>query len=267
MQESGAEPISFRQLRQPASVSDLASDNFVPRAFIISDVRLYRDGLASSLSRRSAVKIMGAGSATPAIITQVQELGPDVVVLDAARAGTIELAKSLMFIMPGIKIIAFAVSEVDQEVLAWAEAGIAGYVALDASEDDLVAAIQRVMCGELHCSARVAGLLFRQVAALTAQQTQPGERSALTPREDQILALVEHGMSNKEIARELRIGNTTVKNHVHNILEKLKVRRRGEAAAYQRAHRLWRGSRRDVSPARPALSHIRPQATFAGHSD
>ncbi|SED65578.1 two component transcriptional regulator, LuxR family [Rhizobiales bacterium GAS188] len=202
-----------------------------PGLFIISDVRLYREGLVRSLSRQPTVTVIGAADTSPAAISEMSDHKPDVVILDVGGPGSFEFARSVNVNLPGVKIIAFAVSDVEHELLACAAAGFAGYVARDGSEADLIAAVENALRGELSVSPRMASLLFRQVATLSAQQLAPGEPSALTQRERQILALVGQGMSNKEIAREVRIGSATVKNHVHSILEKLQVRRRGEAAA------------------------------------
>lgn len=129
-----------------------------------------------------------------------------------------------------VKVVALAVSEMHQQVLACAEAGVAGYVGRDGSERDLVAAAQYALRGELYCSASIAAILSRYIALMSAQASISDEQVALTRREQQILDLIGEGMSNKEIGRALRICDTTVKNHVHNILAKLQVHRRGEAA-------------------------------------
>jgi two-component system nitrate/nitrite response regulator NarL len=201
-----------------------------PGLFVISDVRLYREGLVRSLSRQPAVTVIGAADASPAAISEMIGHKPDVVILDVGGPGSFEFASAVNLHLTEVKIIAFAVSDVESELLACAAAGFAGYVTRDGSEADLISAIENTLRGELRVSPRMASLLFRQVAALSAQQA-PGEPPALTQREGQILALVAQGMSNKEIARKVRIGSATVKNHVHSILEKLHVHRRGEAAA------------------------------------
>jgi DNA-binding NarL/FixJ family response regulator len=131
--------------------------------------------------------------------------------------------------MPGVKVIAFAVSEIEDDLIACIEAGIAGFVTRDASIDDLAQSIMNALRDEVICPPRIAGLLFKRVAALSEAGTPNVQM--LTRREREIAELLNEGLSNKEIARNLRIGSATVKNHVHNILEKLHVRRRGEAAA------------------------------------
>ncbi len=131
--------------------------------------------------------------------------------------------------------MALAVSEVESDVLAWAEAGVVGYVPREASLEDLVSTIEAVVRGELRCSPRIAATLFRRVTKLSANRRHTPQGIHLTPRELEILDLIDHGLSNKQIAGKLGIEVATVKNHVHNILEKLQVNRRGEAAARMRS--------------------------------
>jgi len=205
------------------------------RVFLLSDVRLYREGLLWSLSRQATFEMIGAGDFSRRTMATVLELAPDVIILDVGVAEGFEAAKTLSSRLLNSKVIAFAVSEVDHVVVACAEAGIAGYVAPDGSEEDLIRAVEFALRGELYCSPRIAGLLFRQISALSSRLAGPSEPESLSRRERQILGLVGEGMSNKEIGRALRISDATVKNHVHNILEKLQVHRRGEAAARLRS--------------------------------
>lgn len=201
-----------------------------PQIFIFSDVRLYREGLVLSLSRQKSITIVGAANLSAHAVSRVIDLKPDVVIVDVSAPNSFELAQSLHARLPETKIIAFAVNEIEQDVLACAAAGFAGYVPYDGSEADLMTTIDCAMCDELYCTPRVAGLLFRHLAVASTRNPSVLP-TALTQREHQILALLAQGMSNKEIAREAQISDATVKNHVHNILEKLQVRRRGEAAA------------------------------------
>jgi DNA-binding NarL/FixJ family response regulator len=122
-------------------------------------------------------------------------------------------------------------------VLEWAEVGASGYVPRDASLTDLVAAIERTARGELQCSAQVAAGMIRRVWALAkvaGDREVPAGSTPLTPREREIMRLIDQGMSNKDIARHLGIGVATAKSHVHHILEKLHVRGRSQAAARMR---------------------------------
>jgi two-component system nitrate/nitrite response regulator NarL len=123
------------------------------------------------------------------------------------------------------------VPELEQEILECAEAGVAGYVTRNGSLADLIATIESVGRDEIIVSPRVAAALVRRLALLAAERRGPSARRALTSRERDVVMLLEGGLSNKEIAERLCIEVTTVKHHVHNILKKLRVSRRGEAAA------------------------------------
>jgi two-component system nitrate/nitrite response regulator NarL len=221
-------------LRTAAGVLDDRSDAFhggVTRALVVSDVRLYREALAWRLSQPGRVKVVGTAQDAAIALEQLSALAPDVVVVDRAMPDALSTAKSIAELSCA-KVVAFAIADMDQAVIECAEAGLAGYVTRDGSVEDLVDAVERAMRGEVLCSPRVAATLFRRLAALSAAAPATAPRETeLTQREREIGLLIERGLSNKEIARHLSIGTATVKNHVHHILEKLDVRRRGEAAA------------------------------------
>jgi two-component system nitrate/nitrite response regulator NarL len=201
-----------------------------PRLFILSNIRLLREGLTLAISHQPTVIVVGSSDISPSL-TEIADLHPDVLLLDVARSGSLEICSPLRQILPDMKIVAFAVADVDREIIACAEAGVAGYVSGTGSAEDVVAAVHRAVRGELLCSPRTAALLFSRMAVLSPKRGTATADNMLTRREHEIITLVEKGLSNKEIARLLRIGNATVKNHVHSILTKLQVRRRGEAAA------------------------------------
>ena len=201
-----------------------------PRVLIVSDVRLYREGLAATLAATRRLEIMGVVAGADLTRDCLSHLGPEIVLLDMALRGCLALPAALCA-EPAVKFVAFAVSEVGDEVLACAEAGISAYVGKDGSTEDLVLTIEGTLRGEVPCPPRIVGALFERLAALANLQAPDPSVSELTHREFEIIELVDQGCSNKEIARHLRIGTATVKNHVHNVLEKLHVHRRAEAAA------------------------------------
>jgi two-component system, NarL family, nitrate/nitrite response regulator NarL len=201
-----------------------------PTVFIVSDMRLLRDGLVLSLSQQSSLAVADSADLTISP-TYIASACPDVVLLDVGTPGGLETLLALRQALPDLKIIAIAVSGVEQEVIACAEAGVSGFVSRDGSIQDLETTIHCAMRNELVCSPRIAGMLFRRVAAIGPERSIGPDNSALTRREHEIVSLMTQGLSNKEIARQLRIQNATVKNHIHNILAKLHVRRRGEVAA------------------------------------
>jgi DNA-binding NarL/FixJ family response regulator len=149
------------------------------------------------------------------------------------------LARALRSVAPDTKVVALGVSEVDEEVMPLVEAGVAGYVTRDSSLDQLATSVLGVADGGPLCSPRMVGAFLRRIAALSAEAQRPDTAPGahLTAREFEIVGLIDRGLSNKQIAHELCIELPTVKNHVHNILEKLRVTRRGEAAARLRTGR------------------------------
>jgi len=203
------------------------------RTLVLSDVRLYREGLAFALSARGeAVEIAGTADSLRRA-EDVLATGCDVVLLDVGMPDALDIARALSLHDPPPKVVAVAVSDEAADVVACAQAGVDGYVPRDGSVQDVAAAIDGVMRGELLCSPRMAATLFKRLA--TVGSAVADTASALTAREREVVALIDRGLSNKQIAHRLRIGTATVKNHVHNILEKLQVTRRAQAAAQVRA--------------------------------
>jgi len=214
--------------------STLAAQPIRPRVFIVSDVRLFCDGLTLSLSQQSAVAVVGSADLATAPV-RTAELRPDVLLLDVGTRGGLDAALKCRQVLPNLKVVAIAVADVAQEVFACAEAGVSGFVSRSGSIQDLVSAVHCAVRDEFVCSPRTAALLLSRVASLASKGMVDREIATLTRRENEIVCLVTEGLSNKEIARQLRIQNTTVKNHIHSILGKLQVRRRGEIAARMRA--------------------------------
>ena len=201
---------------------------------IVSLVRLFRDGLTFMLEQRPGVRSVCAVESADAAISALERARPTLVLLDVASEDGLLAGRRIADAAPWLPILGFAARAQDHDVVAYARAGISGFVPCDASVTDLFDAIERAGKGELLCSPRAAGTLFRQLAALTGEPRSELQRDQLTSREREIVSLIDVGLSNKEISRRLRIEVSTVKNHVHNIIEKLRVTRRGEAAARMR---------------------------------
>jgi DNA-binding NarL/FixJ family response regulator len=209
--------------------------------FIISGVRFLRDSLAEILGRVPALHICGEAAGLAEAITQLAVIKPDILLLDAGICGGTATAQHLREAAPGSRIIVIGVGETVENVLAWAEAGIAGYVPNTASIDELILLIGQISHGEQPCPSRIAGSLLRRIAAGAAPAgaapagTAPAALATpLTGREQEIYRLVGAGLSNKDIARRLRISLGTTKSHVHNLLGKLSLQRRADVMA--RAH-------------------------------
>jgi two-component system, NarL family, nitrate/nitrite response regulator NarL len=208
------------------------------RLLIVDDSRLYLDALVGMLGSDSRIAAVETALDPDAVLHHLVMFSPDVVLLNTAMAHSAAVLRTVADVAAQVPVVALGVSESEAEVIAWAEAGVAGYLFKAESIGDLFAIIQGVARGEVLCPPRITAALLRRVAVLAAERRPVPEATRLTAREREILELVDEGLSNKEIARRLSIEVRTVKNHVHNILEKLQVNRRGEAAARVRAARV-----------------------------
>jgi DNA-binding NarL/FixJ family response regulator len=195
--------------------------------FIVADVRIYRDGLAESLSTQPQLTVLGTSASRADARERVRQLRPDVVLIDVATRESLELISDLRAGLVDAKILALAVEESAPDIIQCAEAGAAGYVSAEASMTELVKAIGRITDGELICPPQIAAKLFGRISHA---EPLPAGPQKLTSRERQVLSCIRHGNSNKEIAQTLHISEATVKNHVHHVLEKLAVTTRAQAA-------------------------------------
>jgi DNA-binding NarL/FixJ family response regulator len=196
---------------------------------IVIEVCLYREGLARTLGGWPSVAVVGSAAGVAAAIAAVRESRPQVILLDPQMEGARALVRQVGEMAPQTRMVALGVREVEQDVLPCAEAGMAGYVPRDGSLADLVAAIESAAHGELRCSPKIAASLFQRVARLSGEAQRP--TAPLTRREEEIARLLDQGLTNKQIARRLQIGVSTVKNHVHSVLKKLQTTRRTLVAA------------------------------------
>ena len=197
--------------------------------FIVSNVRLHREGLVALLRECPSIKVLGADSVQE---TQnvLRTTATDVALIDAPSPGDSDLIGALRKICARVRILAVGIRENASEVLACAAAGIDGYVPMDAALGDMVTAIEGVVRGELTCSPKVAASLYHWIGFSSAAAASP-----LTTRELQVAELMNRGCPTKEIAWRLGVQPSTAKNHVRNILHKLQVHRRGQAVAKLRA--------------------------------
>ena len=192
-----------------------------PRVAFVAESGLYGDAIARALP--------------PYDITVVDRADdPAVVLVDVTGSGGLTILRELAVATPDARLLAVGVRDVDDDVLRCIEAGAIGYVLRDASVAELAEAVHATLRGETMASPHVIATLMERVATLSAGG-RGNVAAELTSRELEVVALIERGLSNKEIAAQLSIAVTTVKNHVHNILEKLHVRRRAEAASLVRS--------------------------------
>lgn len=247
---SSPDPAAVAQ--RPAVFESSARDG-TPRSIrvlIFSDIRIYREGLAQALHNDGCIVVVGAYAVVRDALEHAVNIAPDVVLLDVANPDALREVRRVNGGFRGAPIVALGVLRRDGDVIACAEAGVAGYVFRDASLGELIATVESAARGELRCSPTVAATILRRVATLAARQrvALPGP-TRVTRREREILELIDQGLSNKQIAAQLFIEIATVKNHIHSILEKLRVRTRSEAAATLRRARSQLAVDEDVAEA------------------
>lgn len=207
------------------------------RVLIVNDSPLYREGLAHVLGKFESMSVVGAVANPDEILAQAAGFQPDIILVQLTAPQGPAALRAFVEAAPNAKVIALGVPDAEKTIIACAEAGASGYLLQHESLEELVATIEAVARGEVSCSPRITATLFRRIGELAAERRAWAAAARLTPRELEIVDLVDRGLSNKEIALCLSIQVRTVKNHVHNILEKLQVRRRGEAAAWVRDRR------------------------------
>jgi two-component system nitrate/nitrite response regulator NarL len=196
-----------------------------PRALIVSEVCFLGESLADALTGAGMTVCGQVGSLVAALAHA--HMRPEIVLLDVAFPNAVGAARDLAAALPEASLIAFAMPENEESVLAWAESGIAGYVPNTTSVDDLITRISQIRRGEQLCPPRIAGSLLRRIGTgKDIAKPMFSSRTPLTPRELEISGLIASGLSNKEIARSLGISIATTKSHVHSLLGKMSVQRR-----------------------------------------
>jgi two-component system NarL family response regulator len=210
--------------------------------FIADDNRLLREGLVSMLAEQENMIVVGKAPSGSEALEQIIKQRPDVALIDIGMPDKdgIELTQSLRQDAPDVKVIILGMLDLTDEIMQCIEAGAAGYVLKEASFDYLVETIRSVHRGESSCSPKMTASLFSRIAELASEKMPELQQNSvkLTPRELEVITLIADGLPNKEIAQRLFIETQTVKNHVHNILDKLQLQNRLEAVQYARERNL-----------------------------
>jgi DNA-binding NarL/FixJ family response regulator len=212
------------------------------RVFIVDDLRLLREGLVSLLAEQKDLTVIGAEASGSKALAKIKELRPDVALIDIGLPDKdgISMTRTLRREALAVKIIILGLLDLTDEIMVCIEAGAAGYVLKEATFDYLVETIRAVHSGESFCSPRIAASLFSRIAEFTSEHLPniPQSSIKLTGRELEIINEIAQGSSNKEIAQHLCIETQTVKNHIHNILDKLQLHTRLEVVRYARERNL-----------------------------
>jgi two-component system nitrate/nitrite response regulator NarL len=198
-------------------------------AVILTPVRLLGDGLAMCLGRRADIAVVAVISDLAALRGVLTSAKIDVALIDVMQPIAFEEVRAIAIDLPDLALVAFGLPEQRHEVIRCGRFGFAGYVPRDATIDQLSEAIANAVAGRLACPAEISSGLLRSLFRRNPSPPPPCEEAPLTRREGEVLQLIGSGLTNKEIARELDLSVATVKHHVHNILDKLRVPRRSQA--------------------------------------
>jgi DNA-binding NarL/FixJ family response regulator len=204
------------------------------RVLIVDDHDLFRTGLRNLLEEQG-VQIVGEAATGENAIRIVRELAPDVVVMDLNMPGIggVDATRHITSIAPLTRVVMLTISDQDSDVMDAILAGACGYLLKDSSIQELIAGIESAARGESLISPNIAAKVLQRVRATSTQpEIASTIRSELSDREIEVLKLIANGKDNAVIAAELHISPKTVKNHISNILMKLQIDNRIQAAVY-----------------------------------
>ena len=211
------------------------------KVLLIDDHTLFRSGVRSLLQRSDRFVVVGEAADGVEGVKRALQLQPDVILLDLNMPGMsgVETLQLILQDRPQAAILMLTVSEEAEDLVAAMQAGARGYLIKNIDADYLIRAVERAAAGESVLAESMAGKLFAQVQRGGAKApAATSEIDKLTPREREILACLARGESNKLIARVLDLAESTVKIHVQNILKKLGLSSRVQAAVFAVEHGL-----------------------------
>lgn len=199
---------------------------------IVDDHPLFRDGVVNTLNNQPDIDVVGEGASADDAVRLAKELLPDMILIDISMpGGGLEAVRRIAASVPITSIVMLTASEHEEDVTAALKAGARGYIVKGVAARELVSIVRSIHAGEVYVTPSLAATLLFELTGATSRP-QPGGNplDELTERERQILERVAAGDSNKEIGTALFITEKTVKHHMTNILQKLQVRNRVEAA-------------------------------------
>ncbi len=201
------------------------------RVLLVDDQALFREALATLLAVRDDIEVVGEASDGSEGVAMARRLKPDVVLMDLLMPNMdgVTAIGRIKAEMPECEIVTMTSFIEEEKVTAALEAGASGYVLKDAEADEVAAAIRDAHAGEVHLDPAVARLLAQR---MRERKAQPAPAEPLTEREKEVIALLGRGASNKEIASELDLAESTVKNNLSLLFQKLGARDRTQAAVY-----------------------------------
>ncbi len=205
------------------------------RILLVDDHGLFREGIASLLTAERGFEVVGQAGDGLEALARARELMPDVILMDISMPGMngLEATRRIKAVLPYIRIVILTVSEEDQNLFEAIKSGAQGYLMKKIETKALFSTLRGVVQGEASVSRIMAGKILDEFARQAMQPpavSLPG--TELSPREKKVLEMVAQGKTNKEIAAALAIAENTVKSYVKNILEKLHLENRVQAATF-----------------------------------
>jgi DNA-binding NarL/FixJ family response regulator len=217
----------------------------VIRVLIVDDHALYRRGLQTVLETEDGIQVVGEAADGVEAVTVAEEKAPDVIVMDVSmpKRGGIDACRAIRERIPSARILMLTSSDDEANLFEAVRAGANGYLLKDVPPEEVAEGIRKLHDGQSLLSPLMASKLLHEFAAISQRDSVPAvagglEAPRLTERELGILRLVAKGRTNREIATELFISENTVRNHIRNILDKLQMHSRMEAAMYAVRQRL-----------------------------
>ncbi len=205
-----------------------------PRVLLVDDHDLFRTGLKTLLEEQG-IRVVGEAANGQTALRMVSELAPEVVIMDLNMPGLSGVAttREVTSLSPLTRVVVLTISSDDNDVMDAVMAGACGYLLKDSSIHDLVGGIRAAAAGESLISPQIAAKVLQRLRAQgTSADVAEKVTAELSDREIEVLKLIANGKDNAEIARELFISPKTVKNHISNILMKLQIENRIQAAVY-----------------------------------
>jgi DNA-binding NarL/FixJ family response regulator len=196
---------------------------------VLTPVRLLGDGLAACFGSRPDMRAIAVVNDLGTLRDKLSTTETHVVLIDVTQGVDLFDVRAIASDWPDVPLVALGLNEQRQEVIRCGRAGFAGYVARDASIDELCNSLSEIVAGRLACPPEISGGLLRALFRREPRHDESEVDLALTRRESEVLELLGRGFSNKEIGAELCLSVATVKHHVHHVLEKLKLERRAQA--------------------------------------
>ena len=207
------------------------------RVLVVDDHALFRRGIVTVLANQKNISVVGEAVNGLEAIDKAEALVPDVIVMDLnmPQCSGLEATQALQAKMPQVSILVLTVSDNEADLFHAIKFGATGYILKNTEPEELVQAIHHIAQGGVILSPMMAAKLlteFRGLGTDAMVKKTAEEEDNLSPREDEVLRLVSQGATNKEIADSLFISENTVKTHLRNIMDKLHLANRSQAAAY-----------------------------------